>query len=430
MSEHISAYADNLNTGSSGLLSERMLREAFLNRIRHLSEGAVRMHEAEAGATLLGPDAEHEHCEPIDVHIHDPAFYQHACLGGAVGLGEAYMLGLWDSPDLVGLVRLFIRNLDQLDAMDSGLACLKKPALRFLDWRRRNHRDNSRLNIAAHYDLGNDFFRLFLDESMMYSSAIFRNSTDSLEEAQFNKLDMICRKLDLQPGEHLVEIGTGWGAMAMHAARHYGVRVTTTTISQEQYDLALTRILGAGLGEQVTVLKADYRDLPTTLSGQCDKLVSIEMIEAVGHEYLPRYLSVVESLLKPDGRALIQAITCKDQRYARYRRTPDFIRRYIFPGGHLPSITELMKAATTGSGLRLAHLEDFAEDYARTLEIWRQRFWHEAAAIRRLGYSETFMRMWDFYLAICEAGFAERHIGVAHILFDSPARRSGRVITG
>lgn len=416
MTDQITTFADTLNPSRIQVLSQRVMRRAFLQRIEQLSEGAVRIHEPD-GITLLGPDT--DHAEAIDVHIANPAFYGHACLGGAVGLGEAYMLGHWHCEKLVDLVRLFIRNLEQLDAMDSGLANLKAPLLKLFDWQRRNHPDNSRLNIAAHYDLGNDFFALFLDPEMLYSSAMYAQADDSLEQAQINKLDRICQKLALQPGEHLIEIGSGWGAMAIHAARHYGVRVTTTTLSQEQFDLATAKIAAAGLEDRITVLLSDYRDL----EGVYDKLVSIEMIEAVGHAYLPVYMQTCERLLRPEGRALIQAITCKDQRYDLYRKTPDFIRRYIFPGGHLPSVTELMKITTEDTQLRLSHMEDFASDYARTLAEWRQRFWQQAKAVRQLGYSETFMRMWDFYLAICEAGFAERHIGVAQLVFDAPAGR-------
>lgn len=424
MTEQITAYADGLNLSRNALLSHRMLRQTFLKRIESLSVGAVTLHEQEYGTTTLGPDANSD--EAIHVHIHDQAFYQHACLGGAVGLGEAYMLGLWHCDELVDLVRLFIRNLDQLDAMDAGLASLQKPFLKLLDWRRRNHKDNSRLNIAAHYDLGNDFFQLFLDESMMYSSAIFQNTQQGLKEAQQNKLGIICNKLDLKPGEHLLEIGTGWGAMAIYAARHYGVKVTTTTISEQQYELAVQRIAEAGLSDRITVLLKDYRDL----EGQYDKLVSIEMIEAVGHDFLPGYLQTCERLLRPDGRALLQAITCKDQRYDQYRKSPDFIRRYIFPGGHLPSVTMLLGLTTANTGLRLSHMEDFAADYAQTLSIWRQKFWAQESKVRNLGYSEVFMRMWDFYLATCEAGFAERHIGVTHLVLDAPAARHRRITSG
>ena len=410
MSEHITAYADDLSTSKSRLLSQGFFRRAFLSRIDGITGGAIKLHEAELGVQTLG---QADGGETIDVYIHDQAFYKHACLGGDIGLGEAYMLGLWHCDDLVGLVQLFIDNLEQLDAMSGGLAQIQRPLLRFLDWRRRNHKDNARLNIAAHYDLGNDFFKLFLDDSMMYSAALYDAEHPTLEQAQWNKLDTLCRKLELKPGEHLVEIGTGWGAMAIHAARHYGVNVTTTTISKEQYDLATARVQDAGLEQQITVLLSDYRDL----EGQYDKLVSIEMIEAVGHDYLGDYLKVCERLLKPGGQALIQAITCIDQRYDLYRKTPDFIRRYIFPGGHLPSVTQLTSLATKHTQLRMTHLQDYAQDYAQTLHDWRERFWSQEDAIRDLGYSDMFMRMWDFYLAICEAGFTKRHIGLAHIMF-------------
>ncbi|SFF39512.1 cyclopropane-fatty-acyl-phospholipid synthase [Fontimonas thermophila] len=409
MTDSITSYAERLSSLAPKALLPDVLRRILLKRLAGLSEGAILLCEPNREPVRLGAaDA-----SPIRVDIHDPAFYGYACLGGSVGLGEAYMLDLWSTPDLVGVTRLLIRNSAQLEALDEGLARLRLPLLKLFEWQHRNDPRRSRRNIAAHYDLGNDFFRLFLDRSMTYSSAIYTAPDDTLERAQFNKLDTICRKLDLGPGDHVVEIGSGWGSFALHAAGRYGARVTTTTISREQHRLASERVAEAGLSDRVEVLLADYREL----QGCYDKLVSIEMIEAVGHAFYPVYLQTCARLLKPRGRALIQAITCADQRYEAYRASSDFIRRYIFPGGNLPSVTHLLDVATAHTDLRLVHLEDFSQDYARTLAEWRSRFWQRNAEVRALGYGERFIRMWDFYLAICEAGFAEHYNSVVHLMF-------------
>lgn len=427
MTESITAYADQRASLKIGGFTLGLLRRAFLSRVGSLQNMHLRVNEDGQETLQLGDSS--LPCFSID--IHDPAFYVYACLGGSVGVGEAYMLGLWESDDVVNLVRLFIRNRENLESMDSGLGRLKKPLLKLFERRRRNHRDGSRLNIAAHYDLGNDFFGLFLDDSMMYSSAIYNENATSLEAAQRNKLDIICQKLDLKPGEHLLEIGTGWGAMAIHAAKHYGVKVTTTTISKEQHDLAKQRIEAEGLQNQIELLQSDYRELNQPRADgslpQYDKLVSVEMIEAVGHEYYPRFLKQCQNLVKPNGQILIQAITTTDQIYDSARKETDFIRRYIFPGGNLPTITHLLEVATRHTDLKLFHLDDFASDYAQTLADWRQAYWANIDAVRQQGYSETFIRMWDYYLAICEAAFAEHHTAVVHMLFTRPACLRERV---
>ncbi len=421
MSTKITHYAEDLSAAPRASLLQGLLRSALQNQLAGIEGGAIVLHEDGHAPRMLGRE---QAGQPLlQVRIHDAAFYEYASLGGSVGLGEAWVLGLWSTDDLVGVTRLMLRNLALLDAMDSGLARLRQPLLKLFQWRHRNRRRNSRLNIAAHYDLGNDFFRLFLDDGMNYSAAMYRDSADSLEAAQERKLDTICRKLALEPGEHLVEIGTGWGALAIHAARHYGVKVTTTTISQEQHRLATEKVAAAGLSGQITVLLSDYRDL----TGEYDKLVSIEMIEAVGEAYYPTYLKTISRLLKPQGQALIQAITCRDQYYAQYREGTDFIRRYIFPGGHLPSIGCLLDVATAHTDLRLFHLEDFSLDYARTLAHWRLRFRAREDAIRAQGYSGRFLRLWDYYLATCEAAFAEHHTGVVQLLLTRPGCRRDAV---
>lgn len=353
------------------------------------------------------------------VNILRPRFCRRVLTGGSLGAAEAYLDGDWTADDLTGLIRILIRNMHVADGMDRGLPRLAGLAARGLHWWRRNTRSGSRRNIEAHYDLGNDFFRLFLDDTMMYSSGIFERPDGALSEASAAKNDRICRKLDLRPADHLLEIGTGWGGFALHAAGHYGCRVTTTTISREQHDLARQRVDAAGLGDRVQVLLQDYREL----SGQYDKLVSIEMIEAVGYQYLDTYFRKCGELLRPEGSLLLQAIVMPERGYARYLQNVDFIQRYIFPGGCLPSLAALLESAGRTTDLRFVHAEDFAPHYAETLRRWRRAFHERLNDVRRLGYSEKFIRLWTYYLCYCEAVFDERHAGVLQIQLDKPQCR-------
>ena len=354
------------------------------------------------------------------ITIRDKAAYRAMLFGGSVGAGEAYMKGHWTCDDLPSLARVLARNIKTLDAMDGGPARLgRRAAERLTATLRRNTRTGSRRNMAHHYDLSNEFFRLFLDDSMTYSSAIFERDDASLEEAQKAKLDRICQKLRLSADDHLLEIGTGWGALAIHAARSYGCRVTTTTISVEQHRLARERVRAAGLEDRIDVLLRDYRDL----AGIFDKLVSIEMIEAVGDEYLDDYFRVCSDRLAPDGVMLLQAITIADQHHERHRASVDFIKEYIFPGSCLPSVTRMVSAATRATNLRASSLEDLTPHYARTLRTWRERFMGRLDEVRTLGFDDAFIRMWEYYLAYCEGGFEERYLGCVQMLFAKPGAR-------
>ena len=393
---------------------DRLLRRRLLATLGGLAGGRVELVDALGTVELGQPDG-----LAVRIEVLDPGFYRAAAAQGSVGVGEAYMDGLWRCDDLVALVRLLVINRDRLDDMETGLARFGGWLLRGWHALRRNTRAGSRRNIAAHYDLGNDLFELFLDKSMMYSSAIFADENETLELAQWRKLERICRKLDLQPGDHLVEIGTGWGGLAVHAASRFGCRVTTTTISKEQHALAVQRVAAAGLSDRVTVLLEDYRDL----QGQYDKLVSIEMVEAIGHQYLDTYLAKCASLLKPEGLALIQAITIEDHRYQQALGSVDFIKRFIFPGSFIPCVSALTGAAARASDLRLVNLEDIGPSYALTLRHWRQRFMDRLDEVRRQGYDERFIRMWEFYLCYCEGGFMERSIGDVHLLLARPGNR-------
>lgn len=352
--------------------------------------------------------------------VHDADAFERIITGGSVGAGEAFMDGQWDCDDLVALVRLLVRNRDLLDDMEGGFARLGGAAMRLWHGFRRNTRKGSQANIAAHYDLGNDLFQLFLDKDwMMYSSGLYLSSEDSLEQAQHNKLRRLCDKLQLTADDHLLEVGTGWGGAALFAARHYGCRVTTTTISKEQYLLARERVRQAGLEDRVEVLLRDYRDL----EGQYDKLISIEMVEAVGHHFLDEYFQQCRARLKPDGLAVIQGITIEDHRYSQALHSVDFIKRYIFPGSFIPCVSVLTQSAAQAR-LRLVNLEDIGSSYARTLNEWRQRFNNTRDRVLELGYDPRFIRMWLFYLCYCEGGFIERSISDVQLLFAADKNQS------
>jgi len=396
---------------------DRALRARLIERLRSLRHGRLVIEDA-CGRVVLGRAGEAEDAGMcVHVRVDDPALYRALATSGAVGAGESYIRGHWRCDDLVGLMRLLVSNRDLLDGLERGSARLGGWLLRGWSALKPNTRRGSREHIAAHYDLGNEFFALFLSPDLMYSSALWADADDTLEAASTRKLDAICSALEISPGDTVVEIGTGWGGFALHAARRYGCHVTTTTISGEQHALASERVAAAGLGDRVTVLLQDYRDL----QGCYDKLVSIEMIEAVGARYLETYFAKVGALLKPRGLALLQAITIEDHRYERALREVDYIKRYVFPGAFIPSVSAMLEAKRRVTDLNLVHFEDFGLSYARTLETWRKRFLAQRGEVRRLGFDDHFIRLWEFYLAYCEAGFRERSIGVAHLKFAKAA---------
>jgi len=353
------------------------------------------------------------------IEVRDARFWSAVAFRGSVGAGEAYAKGWWTSADPVAVVRVFVRNQDTLDGLENGFARLSRPFLALYHRLRRNNERGSAENIRAHYDVSNEFFGLFLDPTMTYSCGVFEHPEATLEEASIAKIDRLCRKLDLQPTDHLLEIGTGWGAFALHAAREYGCRVTTTTISKEQHHLAGARIREAGLGDRITLLFQDYRKL----EGSFDKLVSVEMIEAVGAAYFGEFFERCAKLLKPNGRMALQAITIADQQYEAARRSVDFIQRHVFPGSCIPSVTALCSAATRSSDLRMVELEDIGPHYVKTLATWREALLARTSEAQAMGYSQAFLRQWEFYFAYCEGGFAERHISDVHMLFERPGAR-------
>ncbi|MFT5591749.1 MAG: cyclopropane-fatty-acyl-phospholipid synthase [Oceanicoccus sp.] len=402
----------------------QIAKSLVLKQLKKLHTGCIVIKDNDEvmcfGETLEPNDDLYGELTIIDSHT-----YSDIMTGGSIGAAEAYMTGDWITPDLTRLMRVMVRNLDILNGLEGGLASISKPFLKGFHWLNQNTEKGSRRNIAAHYDLGNDFFKLFLDPTMMYSSGIFPSDDATMEEASLNKLKTICEKLNLTDQDHVVEIGTGWGSFAIYAAKHYGCKVTTTTISEQQYLYAKQQVITEGLEDKITLLKEDYRKL----EGKFDKLVSIEMIEAVGWKFFDTFFAKCASLLKTDGVMLIQAITIEDQRYEQAKKDVDFIQRYIFPGSCIPSIAAMTDSTKRSSDLRLVQLQDFAQHYSRTLHAWHVAFNKEEKAITEQGYSEDFKRMWRFYLSYCEAGFAERAIGVSHLIFAKPLHRNETLLS-
>jgi len=401
----------------------RLARSLLLVQLQKLRKGRLRLIDGDFDRTF-GCASEEAPFE-VTLRVLSPRFYSDVVFAGTAGSGEAYLNGYWECDDLTALVRLMIVNRDLMNDVDSGWSRLSAPVFKAAHWLNRNDKSGSRRNIAAHYDLGNRFFELFLDGTMAYSCGIFARPDATLLQAQTAKFDAVCSKLKLDSSHHLVEIGTGWGGLAIHAARHYGCRVTTTTISREQYDLALERVQRAGLSDRITLLLEDYRDL----RGEYDALVSVEMIEAVGHQYLDTYFRKCNSLLKPTGAMLLQAITIRDQLYAEAIRSVDFIKRFIFPGSFIPSVRTIVDAVARATDLKLFHMEDIGPHYAETLRAWRRRFAERRAEVRAQGYPESFVRMWEFYLCYCEGGFEERQLGDVQMLLTKPRSRRPSIAT-
>lgn len=387
---------------------QKFAQRQVFSVLEHLTDAGLTLHEH--GDKLFFGDSQAD--LQAHIHVRNPEFYWRALVGGSIGAAEAYVEEEWGSDDLCAVLRVFARCLPVVDALERRFAWLRKPINWWIRRNNRNTLNGSRTNIAAHYDLGNAMYERFLDPLMQYSSAIFPSTDTTLDAAQEHKLQRICQELKLQPSDHLLEIGTGWGGLACYAAKHYGCRVTTTTISKEQHKLATQRANDMGVADRITFLLEDYRDL----EGQYDKIVSVEMIEAVGHEYLGQYFACLNKHLKPGGLLLIQAITIADQRYDQYRSSVDFINRYIFPGGCLPSVSEMLRHVRERTNLQLRRIDSYGLDYAHTLKLWHQRFTEQASSLRELGYSHDFQRLWRFYFSYCEAGFRENTINLVHLI--------------
>ncbi len=406
------------NRSVQSLFGDTIAKKSLFKLLANIKRGRLVVQEDgevyEFGESLNSADI------TAHIFIHHTSAYKDILLGGSIGSAEAYMLGSWSSSSLLDVVRLMSVNMTMLNNMDRSRSMLKRLSSKIIHWMNANTQQGSKKNISAHYDLGNDFFDVFLDRTMMYSSAVYPDDNASLEQASLYKLDIICRKLRLSKSDHLMEIGTGWGGLAIYAAKNYGCKVTTTTISQQQYDYVFEKIREENLQDKITLLLKDYRHL----EGQYDKLVSVEMIEAVGHEYYESYFSKCSSLLKSDGLMLIQAITIADQRYKEAKRSVDFIQRYIFPGGCLPSNEVVAQCVSKNTDMVIVGLQDIGLDYAKTLADWRKRFHANIEQVKQMGFDDVFCRMWEFYLCYCEGGFSERAISAAQIVFSKPDARA------
>ncbi|MDQ1311049.1 MAG: cyclopropane-fatty-acyl-phospholipid synthase, partial [Pseudomonadota bacterium] len=379
---------DEVSSPGHGSALQQLGRKLFLAKLAQFRAGELTVVDGREQFTFgrRTPDCNLR----ATIEILHPQTYADAAFGGTVGGGEAYIRGLWRTDDLTALIRLFLVNRAVMESMEGGAAIATAPLRRILHWLNRNSPDGSRRNIAAHYDLGNDLFALMLDDTMAYSCGVFERDDATLHEAQRAKFERICRKLRLGSDDHLLEIGTGWGGFAIHAASRYGCRVTTTTISREQHDWAREKIAAAGLADRVTLLLDDYRDL----RGRYDKVVSIEMIEAVGARYLDTYTAQCSKLLEPHGAMLLQAITIQDQVYEEALKSVDFIQRFIFPGSFIPSVTAITDSVRSSTDMKVFHLEDIGPHYATTLRRWRENFFARLPEVRRLGYPDAFVRLW------------------------------------
>lgn len=410
-----------INKERDSSVIDKFAKEFVLRVLKSLSIGHLTIEDS--GTT-------HSFGEPLDsaeliahIKVNDQTFYRDIFLNRSIGAGEGYMRNSWSSPDLLKFIQLMSRNLLVINQLDQKRPLINRLAIKLMHLLNANTLKGSRKNISAHYDLGNDFFELFLDPTMMYSSAIFPSKDASLYEASVHKLETICQKIELSPEDRLLEIGTGWGGLAIYAAKHYGCKVTTTTISREQYEYAKQRVEVENLSDKVTLLLEDYRDLEVKESGQFDKLVSVEMIEAVGHENYDKYFEQCDKLLKPDGLMLIQAITIADQRYLSAKYSVDFIQRYIFPGGSLPSVEVMASCTSKKTAMQIVDIQDISEHYADTLLHWREAFLKNIEQVREQGFDDVFCRMWEFYLVYCEGGFRERVISTVQVVMAKPDYR-------
>ncbi|WP_218352702.1 SAM-dependent methyltransferase [Alteromonas lipotrueiana] len=399
---------------STGSVVDKSCRTAFLKLMSLLPQGAMEIRENGSRVATFGDPDDTLHAI---IDIQDIKAYRQLLLGGSIAAGETYMACMWTTPDLTSVIRIFARNLSFLDTWEDKFKWISLPVHKIQHFLRRNTSDQAKKNIEAHYDLGNRLYTRFLDQSMMYSSAIYPDPTMSLTQAQEYKLRTLCNKLQLKEHDHLIEIGTGWGGLAVFAAKHYGCKVTTTTISEEQYAYAQQWVTQENLQDKVTLLKKDYRDL----TGRYDKLVSVEMIEAVGKRYLGNFFQKCSSLLKDDGIMVLQSITIDDRRYQGYANSVDFIQKYIFPGGFLPSQLVINQQLKQHSDLSIRDSQDIGLDYAKTLDDWYKAFMLAKDDLLNDGYDERFVRMWTYYLKYCEGGFLERAISTVQLVMTKPA---------
>ena len=412
----LTEHLENKANSSRSTFFTKVLKRAVFKHLSQLQYGELTLTDNGETQTFAGDKRSDL---VVEMNIVNSEFYWYIALGGSVGAAEAYISDYWRTSDLTKVIQLFALNQSVMDSMESGLASFTTPIKKAFHWLNKNTHTGSKSNIVAHYDLGNDFFKLFLDQTMMYSSGIFYKPDDTMEQASINKLERICTRLNLKPEDHVIEIGTGWGGFAMYASKNYGCHVTTTTISEEQYAHTQQQVERAGLSGKITLLKQDYREL----TGQYDKLVSIEMIEAVGHQYFDTFFAKCSGLLKDDGEMLIQAITISDQRFNSAKTEVDFIKRYIFPGSCIPSVNAISHSLTQSGDLRITNLDDIGTHYARTLNEWKRSFKERIEEVKALGFSDAFIRMWEYYFSYCEGGFKEQVISVSQLHLVKPLAR-------
>jgi|TARA_Y100000817_G_scaffold82919_1_gene64076 cyclopropane-fatty-acyl-phospholipid synthase len=408
--------ADAVKTPKKSTFLTSIFKSGLQKKFKNLKTGHISVNDGDETFTF----GDSSSGESVSVDIHSQEFYVMTGSGGALGIAEAYVAGYWSSDDVVKLFQIILRNRDILLSLEKGFAKLVKPINKMIHRGRQNTLKGSKENILAHYDLSNDFYKLWLDPSMTYSCAFFNNDSVTLEEASIEKLDRICRKLDLSEDDSVLEIGTGWGSFSIHAAKNYGCKVTTTTISDAQFDYARSRIKDEGLESKITLINKDYRDL----DGKYDKIVSIEMIEAVGYEYIPDYFSKLSSLLNNNGLVALQGITYNDQNFEVYKDSVDFIKKYIFPGSCLISIAQIIDVIKKDTDLAMVDMEDITKHYAVTLNRWRKNFMDVIPKVKEMGYSQAFINMWEFYFLYCEAGFSERNIGDVQMIFAKSGSRN------
>ena len=411
----VNQLADQVKSSKNSSFLSSIFKKGVMNKFKHLQYGSIKILEGDE--ILSFGDSESD--DKVTVTIHSNEFYVFLGSGGVTGVAEAYMAGYWTADNLVLLLQIVLKNKKILLSLDSGFAKLINPINKFIHWSKQNTLKGSKQNILAHYDLSNDFYKLWLDPTMTYSCGYFQDNSVSLEQASIEKIDRICRKLKLNKNDHILEIGTGWGSFSLHAAKQYGCTIDTVTISDAQYEYASKKIESSGLDSHINIFNKDYRKI----EGKYDKIVSIEMIEAVGYQFIPQYFSKISSLLKEDGLIAIQGITYNDQNFEQYKDSVDFIKKYIFPGSCLVSVAQITDVIKKYTDLAIVDMEDITKHYAETLNRWKVNFMKVIPEVKKMGFSEAFIKMWEFYFVFCEAGFLERNIGDVQLVFSKSGAR-------
>ena len=415
----VDTLAEKIKTPTKATFLTSVFKNGLKKKLSHLNVGCISVVDGVDKFSFGDTSSELR----VNVQVHSQEFYVMTGSGGAMGIAEAYILGYWTSDDVVMLMRIILKNRSILLSLNDGFAKILNPINKLIHRSRQNTLKGSKENILAHYDLSNDFYKLWLDPTMTYSCAYFKDTNTTLEDASIEKLDRMCRKLNLSEKDNILEVGTGWGSFSIHAAKNYGCSITTTTISDAQYEYAKARVVEEGLESKINVINKDYRKL----DGQYDKIVSIEMIEAVGYEYISEYFRKLSSLLKPDGLMALQGITYNDQNFDTYKDSVDFIKKYIFPGSCLISISQIIDVIKNKTDLSMIDMEDITRHYAETLNRWRKNFMSVLPEVKEMGYSKAFINMWEFYFLYCEAGFLERNIGDVQMVFAKSGARDVRV---